>query len=42
MNKVGVDFVGLLVLGFVNAAVGAERVRPDIHFRRAVSARAPC
>ncbi|GAB4817406.1 hypothetical protein N2152v2_004452 [Parachlorella kessleri] len=33
VNKIGADFIGLLVLGVINAAIGAERVRQDIHCR---------
>ena len=37
VNKIGADFIGLLVLGVINAAIGAERVRQDIRCRFLVS-----
>lgn len=45
VNKIGADYIGLLVLGFINAAIGAERIRQDLQCRYAdscwVSARNP-
>lgn len=39
VNKVGADYVGLLVLGFINASVAADQMRPELRPRLAVSAR---
>ena len=30
VNKVGADYVGVLVLGFINASIGADRIRKDL------------
>lgn len=37
VNKVGADYVGLLVLGFMNAAIAADSIRPEFRPRLAVS-----
>ncbi len=37
VNKVGADYVGLLVLGFMNAAIAADAIRPEFRPRLAVS-----
>lgn len=37
VNKVGADYVGLLVLGVINASVAADQMRPEFRPRLAVS-----
>lgn len=37
VNKVGADYVGLLVLGVVNASIAADQMRPEFRPRLAVS-----
>ena len=29
VNKIGADYIGLLVLGFINAAIGADQIRAE-------------
>ena len=38
--KVGVDFLGLHVLGIFNAAIGREQIRTDLVYRAQVSSAA--
>ncbi len=38
VNKVGRDFIGLLVAGIVNASIGADAIRADLASRPAQSA----
>lgn len=40
VNKVGADYIGVLVLGFMNAAIAADAIRPEFRPRLAVSL--PC
>ena len=39
INKVGADYLGLLVLGFINASIGAEQIRAELRPRPLVRPR---
>ena len=38
MNKIGPDYIGLLVLGVFNAAIGRQNIRSDFQYKAEVSA----
>ena len=38
MNKIGPDYIGLLVLGVFNAAIGRQNIRSDLQYKAQVSA----
>lgn len=33
MNKIGTDYIGLLVLGVFNAAIGRQNIRNDLEYQ---------
>ena len=37
VNKIGPDYIGLLVLGVFNAAIGRQNIRSDLHYEGQVS-----
>ena len=36
VNKIGADYVGMVVLGTFNAAIGRQNIRPDLQYSAAV------
>ena len=38
VNKIGPDYIGLLVLGVFNAAIGRQNIRSDLQYKVQVSA----
>ena len=38
MNKIGPDYIGLLVLGVFNAAIGRQNIRSDLQYKAQVNA----